>query len=88
MAAVAAAGVLSPLASSAPDGLEATAEAVGFAGAARDHVLGGLPLADYGAVGGLSVQVVGLIGLAICAAASLAVSRVLIIGPLREASPA
>jgi cobalt/nickel transport system permease protein len=84
VAAVAAAGLLSPIASSAPDGLEATAEAVGFAGMARDHALAGFPLADYGEVGGLSVQLVGLIGLAICAVSAFAVGRVLGIGRLPQ----
>jgi cobalt/nickel transport system permease protein len=79
-----AAGILSPLASSAPDGLEATAGSVGFAGAARDHALGGFPLADYGAVGGLSVQVVALIGVVLCAVGTLAVSRALVIGRLGQ----
>lgn len=63
-----AAVVLSSFAASSPDGLEATASTVGFAGAARDHALSGLPLADYGAAGGVFVGVAGLIGVALCAA--------------------
>ncbi|MDR1151793.1 MAG: energy-coupling factor ABC transporter permease [Bifidobacteriaceae bacterium] len=78
--AVVAAAVLSPWASGAPDGLEATARAVGFAGTARDHALAGLPLADYGEATGLSVQLVGLIGLVVCVAVGLAVGRVLAVG--------
>jgi len=57
---------LSAVASAAPDGLEATAERAGFAGAARDHALGGMPLADYGEVGGIVVGVAGGIGLVLC----------------------
>jgi cobalt/nickel transport system permease protein len=76
--AVVAAGVLSPFASSAPDGLEATSAAVGFAGAARDHAFAGLPLADYGDAAGWSVQLVGLLGLVVVASASLGLARVLV----------
>ncbi|MDR0431886.1 MAG: energy-coupling factor ABC transporter permease [Bifidobacteriaceae bacterium] len=75
--AVVSAAVLAPFASAAPDGLEATAEAVGFAGAARDHALAGFPLADYGEATGMSVQVVGLIGLAVCVGVALALGKVL-----------
>lgn len=63
-----AAVALSSFAASSPDGLEATASTVGFAGAARDHALSGLPLADYGAAGGVFVGIAGLIGVALCAA--------------------
>ncbi|WP_127571562.1 energy-coupling factor ABC transporter permease [Georgenia faecalis] len=66
--AVLAAVVLSSFAAASPDGLEATASALGFAGAARDHALAGLPLADYGAAGGVFVGVAGLVGVALCAA--------------------
>ena len=66
--AVVAAVLLSSFAASSPDGLEATASAVGFAGAARDHALSGLPLADYGAAGGIFVGLAGLIGVALCTA--------------------
>jgi cobalt/nickel transport system permease protein len=75
--ALVAAGLLSPFASGSPDGLEATAERVGFAGAARDHMFASMPLADYGEAGGLSVQLVGIIGLAVCAAAALAIAAAL-----------
>ena len=57
---------LSAVASAAPDGLEATAQRTGFAGAARDHALGGMPLADYGEVGGIVVGVAGGVGLVLC----------------------
>ncbi|MCB7136921.1 energy-coupling factor ABC transporter permease [Cellulosimicrobium marinum] len=67
-----AAVVLSSFAAATPDGLEATAEAVGFAGAARDHAFAGAPLADYGAVGGLFVGVVGLLGVGLAVGATLA----------------
>jgi len=60
-----AAAVLSSFASGSPDGLEATAQAVGFADAARDHALAGLPLADYGEAGHLFVGLVGLLGVAV-----------------------
>jgi len=58
--------VLSGVASGAPDGLEATAERTGFAGAARDHALAGMPLADYGEVGGIVVGVAGAVGVVLC----------------------
>lgn len=61
-----AAVALSGLASAAPDGLEATAERTGFAGAARDHALAGMPLADYGEAGGILVGAAGAIGVALC----------------------
>lgn len=76
--AVLAAALLSSFAASSPDGLEATASAVGFAGAARDHALAGLPLADYGAAGGIFVGLAGLIGVVLCAAiAALALAGLL-----------
>ena len=81
--AVLAAVLLSSFAASSPDGLEATASAVGFAGAARDHALSGLPLADYGAAGGVFVGLAGLVGVALCCAiAALALTG------LRRTAPA
>ncbi|MDR1427554.1 MAG: energy-coupling factor ABC transporter permease [Bifidobacteriaceae bacterium] len=79
-------GLLAPVASGLPDGLEATAVSVGFAGAARDHAMAEFPLAGYGAGAGLSIQVVGLIGLAVCAGLAFGVGRVVAIG--RVAPPA
>ncbi|MCC2322562.1 energy-coupling factor ABC transporter permease [Cellulomonas xiejunii] len=74
-----AAVVLSSAASSAPDGLEATAARTGFAGAARDHALAGWPLADYGEAAGVLVAVAGAVGVLVCAAlaagAAAAVAR-------------
>lgn len=67
-----AAVVLSPVASTAPDGLEATAARTGFAGAARDHALAGMPLADYGAAGDVLVGAAGGVGVLACAALALA----------------
>lgn len=72
--AVLAAVVLSPLASAAPDGLEATAERVGFAGAARDHALAGAPLADYGDASGILVGVAGAVGVVACVALAVALA--------------
>ncbi|WNB86599.1 PDGLE domain-containing protein [Cellulomonas sp. ATA003] len=63
-----AAVAVSPFAAATPDGLEATALAVGFAGAARDHAFAGAPLADYGAGAGVFVGVAGLLGVALCVA--------------------
>jgi cobalt/nickel transport system permease protein len=74
-AALLAAAVLTPLASASPDGLEATAAKVGFAGAARDHLFAAVPLADYGEAAGLSVQLVGLLGVALVAAVALATAK-------------
>ncbi|MGY1749821.1 PDGLE domain-containing protein [Modestobacter sp. SYSU DS0511] len=45
------AGVGSYYASSAPDGLEATAEEQGFGHTAQDSAVAGSPLADYGTAG-------------------------------------
>lgn len=67
-----AAVVLSSFAAATPDGLEATAEAVGFAGAARDHAFAGLPLADYGEAGGIFVGVAGLVGVVLVVAVTAA----------------
>ncbi|WP_415297530.1 energy-coupling factor ABC transporter permease [Cellulosimicrobium sp. SJTW-1] len=63
-----AAVVVSSFAAATPDGLEATAESVGFADAARDHAFAGAPLADYGEVGGIFVGVTGLVGVALVVA--------------------
>lgn len=68
---------VAPFAAATPDGLEATAERVGFAGAARDHALAGLPLADYGAASGVLVGVAGLVGVALCVVVVAAVGRAL-----------
>lgn len=72
-----AAVALSSVASSAPGGLEATAERVGFADAARDHAFAGLPLADYGEVGGLLVGVAGALGVVVCVAVAVALAATL-----------
>lgn len=77
-AALLAAVVLSSFASSSPDGLEATAESVGFAGAARDHALGGLPLADYGDAGGIFVGLAGGVGVLLAGAVTFALLAALI----------
>ncbi|GIG38822.1 energy-coupling factor ABC transporter permease [Cellulomonas phragmiteti] len=68
---------LSSVASAAPDGLEATAQAVGFAGAARDHALAGLPLADYGEAGGVLLGVAGAVGVVACVALAAALAAAL-----------
>lgn len=74
-----AAVALSAFASAAPDGLEATAQRTGFAGAARDHAFAGMPLADYGAAGGIPLAVAGAVGVVVClvlaAVAAAAVTR-------------
>ncbi|MBE9940129.1 PDGLE domain-containing protein, partial [Cellulosimicrobium cellulans] len=64
---------VSSFAAATPDGLEATAESVGFADAARDHAFAGAPLADYGEVGGIFVGVAGLVGLALVVALTVGV---------------
>ena len=65
------AGGLSLLASSAPDGLEWTAQTTGFGQAAQESAVSGTPLADY-AVAGRSEPwlraLAGLVGVAITAA--------------------
>ncbi|MFF2269723.1 energy-coupling factor ABC transporter permease [Cellulosimicrobium cellulans] len=63
-----AAVVVSSFAAATPDGLEATAESVGFADAARAHAFAGMPLADYGEAGGIFVGVAGLVGVALVVA--------------------
>lgn len=70
-----AAVVLSGVASDAPDGLEATAVGVGFAGVARDHALAGMPLADYGAAGDVLGGVAGGVGVLVCAVVAVALAR-------------
>ncbi|MDR2453443.1 MAG: energy-coupling factor ABC transporter permease [Bifidobacteriaceae bacterium] len=75
--AVIAAALLSPLASGWPDGLESAAETVGFADAARSHAFEASALADYGSATGLSVGLVGLIGLVVCAALAFAAAPLL-----------
>jgi len=69
-----AAVVLSSFASSAPDGLEATAARTGFAGAARDHAFAGMPLADYGAAGDVFVGIAGGLGVLACAVLATALA--------------
>jgi cobalt/nickel transport system permease protein len=56
------AGVVSFFASSSPDGLEHVAGERGFLATAREHLLGDLPLADYGEVGGIPVGLAGILG--------------------------
>ena len=56
------AGVVSFFASSSPDGLEHVAGEKGFLATAREHLLGNLPLADYGEVGGIPVGLAGILG--------------------------
>jgi cobalt/nickel transport system permease protein len=80
-----AAGVFSWAASGYPDGLEATAQAVGFASTGRDHLFAGSPLADYGAAGGFAVGLAGLIGVALCWLASLCIPRALAPAGIRRA---
>jgi cobalt/nickel transport system permease protein len=82
LAAVAAVAI-SPFAASTPDGLEATAARVGFAGAARDHLFAGAPLADYGAGAQLFVGVAGILGVAACGALVA-----LLVREVRPAEPA
>jgi len=59
------AGVVSFFASSSPDGLTHVAGEKGFLETAREHLLGGLPLAGYGKVGGIPVGVAGILGVAV-----------------------
>ncbi|HEU0213807.1 MAG TPA: energy-coupling factor ABC transporter permease [Jiangellaceae bacterium] len=61
-AALVLAGVVSFYASGNPDGLEYVAGENGFLQTARDHLLGGSALADYGGVGGIPVGVAGVLG--------------------------
>ena len=72
---------VSALASASPDGLERTAELLGFAGAATDSAASGLPTAGYGIAGigdpVLSNAVAGLLGMAVVAAFTLGLTRLL-----------
>ena len=56
------AGVVSFFASSSPDGLAHVAGEQGFLATAREHMLGSLPLAGYGRVGGIPVGLAGILG--------------------------
>ena len=75
--ALALAFVVSPLASSSPDGLERVAIDQGFDGQAQDHALAGSPLADYAVVGveseSLSTGLSGIVGVVLCFAIAAAV---------------
>jgi len=68
--------LLSPLASSAPDGLEKVAAEERFDGTVRDHDLAGSPLADYGVSGvdngRLSTGLAGVIGVLLTFGAGIA----------------
>ncbi len=70
---------LSALASAFPDGLEWTAEALGFADAATDSAVATGPLADYGIVGVgnpfLSNALAGLAGVLVVGAVMVGVTR-------------
>jgi hypothetical protein len=61
---------VSPLASSAPDGLERVAIDQGFEGQASTHALAGGPLADYAVAGvdnsWLSTGLSGVVGVLLC----------------------
>jgi len=61
--------LVSPLASSSPDGLERVATDEGFIDTAEDHDLADSPLADYGIDGmedeSLSTGLAGIVGVAI-----------------------
>lgn len=69
--------LVSPLASSSPDGLERVSIDQGFDSAARDHDLAESPLADYGVRGvadeGLSTGLAGIIGVVVTFGAGLVV---------------
>lgn len=67
VAAVLCGAVLSVVASSSPDGLESVAVAYNFADAAGTHALASAWFADYGAVSGIPVSVVGIVGAALAA---------------------
>ena len=63
--ALAVAFLVSPYASSSPDGLQRVAIDTGFEGTATDHALARTPLANYGVNGddgGLSTGAAGVIG--------------------------
>lgn len=65
--------VLSSFAASSPDGLEATAEQLGFLDTAGTHALAALPFGDYGAASGSHVGLAGLLGIMVVAALAAAV---------------
>jgi PDGLE domain len=81
---------VSPMASSAPDGLERVAIDQGFEGQAATHAMAGGPLADYSVSGvensWLSTGLSGVIGVLLCFVIGGGV--VLIIRALRRRSPA
>lgn len=85
IAMAAAVALVSPLASSNPDGLEKVAEDQGFLDRARDAPLEVLP--DYSVPGvaneGVSTVLAGLIGIAVVTGGTLAVARIL----ARRAAP-
>ena len=64
------ASFVSPLASSAPDGLERVAIDQGFESQATEHAMAQAPFADYGVAGvdnsWLSTGLSGVIGVALC----------------------
>ena len=65
--------VLSSFAAASPDGLEATAEQLGFLDSAGAHALASLPFADYGAASGSPVGAAGLLGVVVVAVLAAAV---------------
>lgn len=75
-AAAAVAGGVSLLASAAPDGLEAAAETLGFAGAAAESASAGSPLADYTlpAAGAAGASLAGLAGVVLTLGLTLLVA--------------
>ena len=74
-AALVLAGVVSFYASGNPDGLEYVAGENGFLRTARDHLLGGSALADYGEVGGIPIGVAGVLGVLLIIGAGWLVFR-------------
>ncbi|WP_216607086.1 PDGLE domain-containing protein [Arthrobacter sp. 260] len=72
-AAVLCGAVLSVAASSNPDGLESVAAAFNFADAAGSHAFASAWFADYGAVSGIPVSVVGVVGTVLAALVAAAV---------------
>ncbi|HJU97610.1 MAG TPA: energy-coupling factor ABC transporter permease [Jiangellaceae bacterium] len=74
-AALVLAGVVSFYASGNPDGLEYVAGENGFLQTARDHLLGGSALADYGEVGGIPIGVAGVLGVLLIIGAGWLVFR-------------
>jgi cobalt/nickel transport system permease protein len=69
------AGVVSFFANGNPDGLEHVAGQQGFLATARDHLLGGFALADYGAVGGIPVGLAGVLGVVVTVAVGVTLFR-------------